>query len=108
MSSEQRRGAALRAAAIAFGVLAFFGLGGELLLRLLGVGLPAFRIAGGLLLFWIAFEMVFGRRSDRKQETAATAIDRDHMRNIAAFPLRDPAHRRARSDHRHDPSRGPG
>lgn len=90
MSREQRRGVALRAAAIAFGVLASFGLAGQLLLRALGVGLPAFRIAGGLLLFWIAFEMVFERRSDRKQETAVTAISLDHIRNVAAFPLAIP------------------
>ena len=59
---------------IAFGILAFFGLGGEVLLRLLGVGIPAFRISGGLLLFWIAFEMVFERRNERKQHTADIAI----------------------------------
>ncbi len=90
MTAEQRRGVAIRAAIIAFGVLAFFGLGGEALLHLLGIGLPAFRIAGGLLLFWIAFEMVFERRNDRKRHTADVAITTDHIRNVAAFPLAIP------------------
>jgi multiple antibiotic resistance protein len=90
MSAAERRGVAVRAALIAFGILAFFGLGGEALLRLLGVGLPAFRIAGGLLLFWIAFEMVFERRNDRKQQTAEVAVTQDHIRNVAAFPLAMP------------------
>ena len=90
MTRSERRKVAVRAALIAFGILAFFGLGGEALLRLLGVGLPAFRIAGGLLLFWIAFEMVFERRNDRKQQTAEVAITMDHIRNIAAFPLAIP------------------
>jgi multiple antibiotic resistance protein len=81
---------ALRASLIAFGILAFFGFGGEVLLRLLGVGLPAFRISGGLLLFWIAFEMVFERRNERKQHTADVAITEDHIRNVAAFPLAIP------------------
>ena len=90
MTTHERRQVAIRASLIAFGILAFFVLGGEVLLNLLGVGLPAFRIAGGLLLFWIAFEMVFERRSDRKQATAATAISRDHIRNVAAFPLAIP------------------
>src|SRR5918995_383221 len=81
---------AVRATLIAFGILAFFGLGGEVLLRLLGVGIPAFRISGGLLLFWIAFEMVFERRNERKQHTADIATTEDQIRNVAAFPLAIP------------------
>jgi multiple antibiotic resistance protein len=90
MNASERRRVALRASLIAFGILAFFGLGGEILLRLLGVGIPAFRISGGLLLFWIAFEMVFERRNERKQHTADVAITEDHIRNVAAFPLAIP------------------
>jgi multiple antibiotic resistance protein len=90
MNAEERRRVAIRAAIIAFCILAFFGLGGEVLLRLLGVGIPAFRISGGLLLFWIAFEMVFERRNERKQHTADVAITEDHIRNVAAFPLAIP------------------
>ncbi len=90
MNASERRRVALRASLIAFGILAFFGIGGEVLLRLLGVGIPAFRISGGLLLFWIAFEMVFERRNERKQHTADIAITEDHIRNVAAFPLAIP------------------
>jgi len=90
MNAEERRRVSMRACLIAFGILAFFGLGGEVLLRLLGVGIPAFRISGGLLLFWIAFEMVFERRNERKQHTADVAITEDHIRNVAAFPLAIP------------------
>ncbi len=90
MNASERRRVALRASLIAFGILAFFGLGGEVQLRLLGVGIPAFRISGGLLLFWIAFEMVFERRNERKQHTADIAITEDHIRNVAAFPLAIP------------------
>jgi len=90
MNAEERRRVAVRAGIIAFCILAFFGLGGEVLLRLLGVGIPAFRISGGLLLFWIAFEMVFERRNERKQNTANVAITEDHIRNVAAFPLAIP------------------
>ncbi|MBQ0819074.1 MarC family protein [Microvirga sp. HBU67558] len=90
MNAAERRRVSVRACLIAFGILAFFGLGGEVLLRLLGVGIPAFRISGGLLLFWIAFEMVFERRNERKQHTADIAITEDHIRNVAAFPLAIP------------------
>jgi multiple antibiotic resistance protein len=90
MSGRQRRRVGVRASVIAFGILAFFALGGEALLRLLGIGLPAFQIAGGILLFWIAFEMVFELRNDRKQHTANVAITQDHIHNVAAFPLAIP------------------
>ena len=90
MTDGERRRVAVRASVIAFFILAFFGLGGEVLLRLLGVGIPAFRISGGLLLFWIAFEMVFERRNERKQHTADVAVTEDHIRNVAAFPLAIP------------------
>jgi multiple antibiotic resistance protein len=90
MTGDERRRVAIRASIIAFVILAFFGLGGDVVLRYLGVGLPAFRISGGLLLFWIAFEMVFERRNERKQHTADVAITEDHIRNVAAFPLAIP------------------
>lgn len=90
MTAQERRRVAIRACLIAFAIMAFFGLGGDVVLKALGVGLPAFRIAGGLLLFWIAFEMVFERRNNRKAHTADVAITEDHIRNVAAFPLAIP------------------
>jgi len=90
MSKAERRQVAIRAVIIAFAIMAASGLVGAQLLSALGIGLPAFRTAGGLLLFWIAFEMVFGRRNDRKSEQANTAITIDHIRNVAAFPLAIP------------------
>ncbi len=90
MSAGERRQVAVRACLIAFCIMAFFGIAGDVVLKALGVSLPAFRISGGLLLFWIAFEMVFERRNERKQATAETAITQDHIRNVAAFPLAIP------------------
>jgi multiple antibiotic resistance protein len=90
MTGAERRQVAIRATIIATLALTFFALVGQKLLTLLGITLPAFRIAGGLLLFWIAFEMVFERRSERKNNVAKTAIDLDHIRNVAAFPLAIP------------------
>lgn len=90
MSEGERRQVAIRASIIAFCIMAFFAVAGDVVLKALGVSLPAFRIAGGLLLFWIAFEMVFERRTERKQQTAETAITQDHIRNVAAFPLAIP------------------
>jgi multiple antibiotic resistance protein len=84
-----RRQVAVRACVIAALILAGATLIGDWLLRKLGISLPAFRIAGGLLLFSIAYEMLFGLRIPRQTQTAAAAID-EHVRNIAAFPLAIP------------------
>jgi len=75
---------------IATGVLAFFALAGEPFLRLLGITTPAFRIAGGLLLFAIAFQMVFDRKMLHKTDTVEIAITQDTISNLAAFPLAIP------------------
>lgn len=91
MDSGQRRRIAARACLIALAILTFFGLGGQFLLDALGIGLPAFRIAGGLLLFYIAFEMTFELRAKRKQRTAARGANQpDAEKHLAAFPLAIP------------------
>ncbi|PKA39864.1 MarC family protein [Rhizobium sullae] len=87
MSRGQRKQVALRGSVIAFIILAVFALFGASVLGVLGISIGAFRIAGGLLLFWIAFEMVFEKRQDRKEKTSEVAITKDHIQNIAVFPL---------------------
>ncbi|MGB6119099.1 MAG: MarC family protein [Mesorhizobium sp.] len=90
MSREQRRQVGLRGSILGFGILAVFALVGAGILGVLGITLPAFRVAGGLLLFFIAFEMVFERRNERKEKAADVAITQDHILNVAAFPLAIP------------------
>ena len=90
MTRAERVSVALRASIIGFIVLAVFALAGAKILSLFGITLPAFRVAGGLLLFFIAFEMIFEKRNDRKEVSAGVAITRDHIHNIAAFPLAIP------------------
>jgi multiple antibiotic resistance protein len=89
LPANARRSVAVRASVIAAIVLFGAALIGEWLLRTLSISLPAFRIAGGLLLFSIASEMVFGLRIQRQSQTAEQAID-ERVRNIAAFPLAIP------------------
>jgi multiple antibiotic resistance protein len=84
-----RRNVALRASIIAGAILIGMALLGDRLLRAFEISLPAFRIAGGLLLFAIAFEMVFGIRARREGQAAEEAVE-EHVRNIAAFPLAIP------------------
>ncbi|MBF2716008.1 MarC family protein [Agrobacterium vitis] len=87
MTRQQRKQVALRGTAIAFSILAVFAVFGASLLEGLGISMGAFRIAGGLLLFAIAFEMIFEKRQERKEKTSEDAITRDHMHHIAVFPL---------------------
>ncbi|WP_378951125.1 MarC family protein [Mesorhizobium sp. ANAO-SY3R2] len=90
MNREQRLQVSVRASIIAFAVLALFAIAGAAILKVFGITLPAFRVAGGFLLFFIAFEMVFERRQDRKEKISDVAITRDHIHNLAAFPLAIP------------------
>ncbi len=79
-----RRGVALRACLIAAGVLLVFGLAGEAVLGFMGISMPAFRIAGGLLLFLTALDMLFERRQQRRGGQRARADD------PSVFPLATP------------------
>jgi multiple antibiotic resistance protein len=86
---QARRSVSIRASIIAGAILIGTALIGDWLLRTLSISLPAFRIAGGLLLFSIASEMVFGVRLRRESREAEEAVE-EHVRNIAAFPLAIP------------------
>ncbi len=89
IAPPDRRKVALRAAVIAAILLAGTALVGNWLLARLGITIPAFRIAGGLLLFAIAFEMVLGVRIGREARQAERAME-ERVRHIAAFPLATP------------------
>ncbi|MEZ5841874.1 MAG: MarC family protein [Hyphomicrobiales bacterium] len=90
MTGEQRRQTAVRAVVIAGAVLVMFAFLGQLLLDFFGITMPAFRIAGGLLLFVIAFEMVFERRERRKAESVERALTHEDVGHLAVFPLAIP------------------
>jgi len=84
-----RRAMALRSVGIAAGILLFFGLLGQDLLRALGVSLSAFRIAGGILLFLIAIDMVFEKRTERR-EARAEEVSASKIDDVSVFPMAIP------------------
>ena len=82
-----RRATALRASLIAWGILLFFALLGRPLLTALGISLASFRIAGGIMLFLIALDMVFEKRTQRREERAQSI---EGEADISVFPMAIP------------------
>jgi multiple antibiotic resistance protein len=90
MTRAQRQQVAIRGSVMGFAILTVFALFGASILGALGISMGAFRIAGGLMLFAIAFEMIFEKRNERKEKTTGDAITKDHIHNLAVFPLAIP------------------
>ena len=88
-SNAQARIMAIRATVIAFIILLVFALFGQDLLGALHIELDAFRIAGGLMLFWIAWEMVFEKRTQRREERAEK-IAATEVEDVSVFPMAMP------------------
>jgi multiple antibiotic resistance protein len=87
--ARHRRIMAFRSVGIAAGILLFFAVLGEDLLRHLGISLSAFRIAGGILLFLIAVDMVFEKRTERR-ENRAEEVSARKVEDISVFPMAIP------------------
>lgn len=85
MTRSHRRSIGLRAAVIATIVLTLFGLFGEAVLNFVGISMPAFRIAGGILLFLTALDMLFERRTQRREGQKS-----DPQHDPSVFPLATP------------------
>ncbi|MEO7277002.1 MAG: MarC family protein [Sphingomicrobium sp.] len=89
-SPEHRRAMAIRSAVIAWVVLMFFALLGRPLLHALGISLASFRIAGGIMLFFIAMDMVFERRTERREKRAEEIEGTPEADDISVFPMAIP------------------
>jgi multiple antibiotic resistance protein len=89
--AAQRRTMAFRSALAGWIILLIFGLLGRPILDTLGISLASFRVAGGILLFYIAFEMMFGQRQERKEDRAKTHEEASpHVEDISVFPMGTP------------------
>jgi multiple antibiotic resistance protein len=85
-----RRAMAIRSTIIAWAILMFFALLGRPMLHALGISLASFRIAGGIMLFMIALDMVFERRTQRREERAQSIEAGDEAQDISVFPMAMP------------------
>ncbi|MBX9880563.1 MAG: MarC family protein [Sphingomonas sp.] len=84
------RAMAGRAVLVAGGILVVFALFGQDILRALGISLDGFRIAGGIMLFLIALEMVFEKRTQRREDRAQKMIAADEVDDVSIFPMAMP------------------
>jgi multiple antibiotic resistance protein len=89
-TAAHRRAMAVRSSLIAWAILMFFALLGKPLLAALGISLASFRIAGGIMLFFIAVDMVFERRTQRREERAHSIEGTPDAEDISVFPMAMP------------------
>lgn len=87
---RQARMMAIKATAIAFAILLVFALFGERLLAALHIQLDAFRIAGGIMLFLIALDMVFEKRTARREQRAEKLRATPEIEDVSVFPMAIP------------------
>jgi multiple antibiotic resistance protein len=87
---KRKREAAIRGTVLGAVILFLFALAGDVLLDALGIGLAAFRIAGGILLFLLALDMVFGRPSGVRSRTVREQEEDSHDQDVSVFPLAIP------------------
>jgi multiple antibiotic resistance protein len=85
-SAAHRRAMAIRSVLVASAILFAFALAGQPFLKALGVSLDAFRVAGGIMLFLIALDMVFEKRTARREERAEEVKAAEHE-DISIFPM---------------------
>jgi len=90
MSTARRRAIAARACITSALILIVFAAFGEAVLGFIGISMPAFRIAGGMLLFLTALDMLFERRTKRREGTAGQAEEEDEGEDPSIFPLAIP------------------
>ncbi|PXA98973.1 MarC family transcriptional regulator [Nostoc sp. 3335mG] len=88
-TDTHRRAMAVRAVLVAAAILLVFALFGEALLRALGISLESFKIAGGIMLFLIALEMVFEKRTERREDRAEK-IKAEEVTDVSIFPMAMP------------------
>ncbi|MGI8610828.1 MAG: MarC family protein [Sphingomicrobium sp.] len=89
-SAAHRRAMAVRSSLIAWAILMFFALLGRPMLHALGISLASFKIAGGVMLFMIALDMVFERRTKRREERAQSIDGTPDAEDISVFPMAIP------------------
>ena len=86
----RKRDAAIRGTVLGTFILVLFALAGDALLGALGIGIPAFRIAGGILLFLLALDMIFASPTGLRSRSVREQEEISYERDVSVFPLAIP------------------
>jgi multiple antibiotic resistance protein len=88
--AKRKRETAVRGTVLGTAILLIFALAGDVLLSALGIGIPAFRIAGGILLFFLSLDMVFASPAGLRSRTVREQEEDDYGQDVSVFPLAIP------------------
>lgn len=91
LDAQHRRIVAIKAVAIATGVLLFFLVAGQLLLEAMQIPLPAFQAAGGLVLLLFALTMIFGESKPEEETKLSQEVNKNQLADLAVYPLAIPS-----------------
>lgn len=91
LTAKQRKVVALKAVAIATAVLLFFLVIGQLLLEAMQIPLPAFQVAGGLVLLIFALTMIFGESKPEQEQKMSEDMSHSDLADLAVYPLAIPS-----------------
>ncbi len=89
-NAQYKQRMAVKGVLLAASILLLFVFAGKRLLAALGIGLPAFRVAGGVLLFLLAIDMIFARQSGLRSTTVREQAEAEQKPDISVFPLAFP------------------
>jgi multiple antibiotic resistance protein len=87
---KRKREAAIRGTVLGAIILFLFALAGDVLLEALGIGIPAFRIAGGILLFLLSLDMIFASPAGLRSRTVREQEEISYEHDVSVFPLAIP------------------
>ena len=89
-AQKRKRETAVRGTILGTAILLIFALAGDVLLSALGIGIPAFRIAGGILLFLLSLDMIFASPEGLRSRTTREMEEDDYIEDVSVFPLAIP------------------
>jgi multiple antibiotic resistance protein len=89
-TQERKRDAAIRGTILGGVILFIFALAGDVLLEAMGIGIPAFRIAGGILLFLLSLDMIFASPTGLRSRTVREQEEISYEHDVSVFPLAIP------------------
>ena len=87
---KQRNQIAIKSVVIAFFIMITFAYAGRYLLEVIEVSLDSLKIAGGIILMFLAIDILFEKRKKRREKRVEDALDEKNFEEIIVFPIAIP------------------